>query len=850
MEDSNEPFSLSLLLKKAGITEESDLKSYEFFLRYNKVTENSLSQVTEEKLEKRESDFKAELRKDESLKKEFYEFVGKEVRFVLGANTGAIAKAASEWSKKVYMSDLSSILEDLQKYCEGRIKLYSVDKKERIEIEKSRQEFISKMPFFGREKIEDEFLNQVILNRKLLFDNSNDLTHVKSFIKLPVLTGPPGIGKSTFGKRFPDLVGKKLDSKYLSIYLSFHSSQAFCTSNIDENLNPEQLISLRIFWYWFFKRNGLPLCWQAFVEKICSKFSNTWQVFSVSNVLNLIKKYIGCKYGELVTFIIHLDDVNDIAKYDLMNNLNGSKSTFYRILSGIGKCVFSSNKETYFIAPLVTGTTQIYINEAFEASDFTPLHHRLQLLSREESNKLISHYAGSVNWEQHPKFKACVEAVQGLPRALEELLWMIENRSGFWKLLNSVDYYSFFDSLKESMKSLYYHHWSKCTNELRTTLVLFALSGIYLPRNLEIEGLSLKKIEDSMNVIFEDNQDGSHCILQIPFIVLSNFISEVNLPHSLYHWLKLPGYINGPVFEEVDGCFEELLGIARKRLESYISKNLDTKTVESKDKNPRIRIGEYYRGAIGRPETLQISFKLPKEYDYVESIVQIAPSPKIPNDTQNKKSVGKKSKQKEKKKSVDKKSKQKEKKSDVAENFIEQKFVGQDRLLLNLAVNEIPVLDQEEIVLRNWTRGAIIRNGPYAPSWDICRCVYSDELKNVVIAKQLKYMAKKQFLTMKTPEERIEGFLAECHNEHKKVVETIKKMENDRHEEWNYIFVYVTNHPIDTSLLDILKLPENTIIYCEKNLQKFYSQVIYSRLVPWMEDEKVVELLEKLKVDD
>jgi hypothetical protein len=109
MEDSNEPFSLSLLLKKAGITEESDLKSYEFFLRYNKVTENSLSQVTEEKLEKRESEFKAELRKDESLKKEFYEFVGKEVRFVLGATAGAIAKAASEWSKKELTREFSGL---------------------------------------------------------------------------------------------------------------------------------------------------------------------------------------------------------------------------------------------------------------------------------------------------------------------------------------------------------------------------------------------------------------------------------------------------------------------------------------------------------------------------------------------------------------------------------------------------------------------------------------------------------------------------------------------------------------------------------------------------------------------
>jgi len=50
MEDSNEPFSLSLLLKKAGVIEETDLKSCDFFLRYNKVTENLLSQVTEERL--------------------------------------------------------------------------------------------------------------------------------------------------------------------------------------------------------------------------------------------------------------------------------------------------------------------------------------------------------------------------------------------------------------------------------------------------------------------------------------------------------------------------------------------------------------------------------------------------------------------------------------------------------------------------------------------------------------------------------------------------------------------------------------------------------------------------------
>jgi len=109
MEDSNKPFSLSLLLKKAGVTEETDLKSCEFFLQYFEVTENLLSQVTKEELEKWESKFDAKLREDESLKKEFYEFVGKEVRFVLGATAGAIAKAASEWSKKELTREFSGL---------------------------------------------------------------------------------------------------------------------------------------------------------------------------------------------------------------------------------------------------------------------------------------------------------------------------------------------------------------------------------------------------------------------------------------------------------------------------------------------------------------------------------------------------------------------------------------------------------------------------------------------------------------------------------------------------------------------------------------------------------------------
>jgi len=104
MEDSNEPFSLSLLLKKAGLIEELKLKKLEFFLQYFEVTENSLPQVTEERLKEWANEFNTHLLNYENIKNSYFQSTGQLPPFVLGASAGAIAKAASEWGKKVITS--------------------------------------------------------------------------------------------------------------------------------------------------------------------------------------------------------------------------------------------------------------------------------------------------------------------------------------------------------------------------------------------------------------------------------------------------------------------------------------------------------------------------------------------------------------------------------------------------------------------------------------------------------------------------------------------------------------------------------------------------------------------------
>jgi len=82
------------------------LKKLEFFLNYSEVTENTLSQVTKEELKEWAKEFDAKLRENEKFFKKYISSLGlvydpeEDYSFSLGLNASAIAKAASDWSKK------------------------------------------------------------------------------------------------------------------------------------------------------------------------------------------------------------------------------------------------------------------------------------------------------------------------------------------------------------------------------------------------------------------------------------------------------------------------------------------------------------------------------------------------------------------------------------------------------------------------------------------------------------------------------------------------------------------------------------------------------------------------------
>jgi len=178
-----------------------------------------------------------------------------------------------------------------------------------------------------------------------------------------------------------------------------------------------------------------------------------------------------------------------------------------------------------------------------------------------------------------------------------------------------------------------------------------------------------------------------------------------------------------------------------------------------------------------------------------------------------------------------------------------ENLVDDNRLLLDLKVDSIPCNVKGTVKMHSWTDGSIVKNGPFASSWDIGRVVYSQDTgSHMLIAKQLKYMAEKK-LTNSAPEEFEDYFLKTCRAEHKKVEATVKQIEKDRNEKWTYLFIFMTNWPLNSAKLNVKDLPTNTIIYCENNLNEYYSNVIHSRLLPWLEDPNIQYLLSNISLD-
>jgi hypothetical protein len=152
------------------------------------------------------------------------------------------------------------------------------------------------------------------------------------------------------------------------------------------------------------------------------------------------------------------------------------------------------------------------------------------------------------------------------------------------------------------------------------------------------------------------------------------------------------------------------------------------------------------------------------------------------------------------------------------------------------------------VQLCDWTSGAIVRNGPFAKSWDVGRAVpLPRDATKILFGKQHKFMAFHQ-PSKKTDLDFGSYFEKQLTKERNKALALFKQLcEDCKGEQWQHVFVFMTNWPLNVEL-DPKCLPDDTLVYCQKNFDKYYSRVVHARMAPWLENPGLSQLLSTLKV--
>lgn len=177
----------------------------------------------------------------------------------------------------IVIDTLDKLVAELQKSVPDRVKFWPYSKIERWDDSKLEySNLCSKIPIVGRETDENNIVTQIQDNFDLVFNQKldpisyDDLSKVKQKVKQIIVTGAPGIGKTTMGLRIPSILDSKMKQKITTpIYLraSFSDAEADLSEKDKERIG-SVILGMRLFWYFLFARQNKKYCWQAFQTDI------------------------------------------------------------------------------------------------------------------------------------------------------------------------------------------------------------------------------------------------------------------------------------------------------------------------------------------------------------------------------------------------------------------------------------------------------------------------------------------------------------------------------------------------------------------------------------------------------
>jgi len=788
-------------------------------------------------------------------------------------DTVKLVNALNPIPQGLCVDTIEKSLEILQLYSKARRKFWPYEKSEMLQAKSDWEAYTSKLPWVGRNVDETEVKKLIKKNFDLLFANNrsiNDIQKIKQYIFHPIITGAPGIGKTTFGEHYPSMVTSciKCPCSYaracFSIVMTAPTPQ-------DKERDSNILIGMRLFWYFFLSHS---MCWVAFQDH-CKLCHISDDLFSIVSVVKFILSQTKEK-----AMVIHIDEINS-----LMHCL---PTKVEEVLQEIGRACYSLILDDIFLAPIITGTgtrEELFDLYNYDLSSFHGMFLYLSIPKKEEiiESIFIDYVAKGKRNLITQNFRNCIEAVVPLWRAVDLLLREIGNMgmlvnennpfAGFMEMRHQVDYIAIIMNIVKTLSLCYgLEKWNK--NGIGKQFLILCLSGILFPVDTKICGFTLSQLERDygitleyhLNNVIETKMDSQKKCQESLTIVPQQGHAQSSARHKGHRKKKVQ---KGKKQSNIPLNFMQQ--IEPNKLLSYILSFLPP------EKLPRLRtVCKYWNNIINdkitpylkpRFATIEIPYVLVYEVNSNTTVQVINPQvhPWVSVQGFVKGIVfedvdGISEELRSKAFKIIKKNElmlceyycgvfgredtlRIKIKLPTKEKFIKsiQQFShpsGEKKIkCFDFKEKMLPCMGESgNCIEYAWFDGYIINSGPHAPTADIIR-VYSKS--SIIVMKQTKHMAMKETKTRSEKEYAtyVKTTIKKAYTvavlTFSAIVDTLPSTEKDR---FRLIFVFVCNWPLHDLIvkgyLQINDLPPDTLLYHSENLKHIYSNLFLMRSQP------------------
>lgn len=329
------------------------------------------------------------------------------------------------------------------------------------------------------------------------------------------------------------------------LYLYMDFASGYSLGHADKNLDPTQILAIRLAHAYYVTEKGLNLDFPTFFA-LCLDHID---LFTIQNVFLAIRADLNLTMDIPLFVVLHIDEVQHIFHFEGSYKFAAGKGMFKDLMydsvmfyqtyqtNRYEACKFLASG-SLTIQPFISGTAHRKVMATKEPSMYSFEYVHTPLLSLGATFKLIQHYAEQFGakpweWKMHLPFLQLLSDMGGLPRAISYLLEECFGKDysqgpEFFQQISSLSFYDIFKRVTDRVSGKYgVPEFLSSHRSAAIEVLTHAIRGISITRDRVFGNLSVEEMEYRGYIFLQ--QVGMNYYFRMPFLFVHLYNERLHI---------------------------------------------------------------------------------------------------------------------------------------------------------------------------------------------------------------------------------------------------------------------------------------------------------------------------------